>query len=192
MQALLCVPGSNSQAGPPRALPRRREQPRRDILPALSNLRNGSCTQQIHQRVQQVGSEGLERGTRQQRKEWQEEGCLVVDAAIVGGDIVGVEKDALLHCGVLESPVLRIVAVVCTSLEAGDGRRQLNAAGEQAGEGGKDRGQRQAQCRCSAKEEPCVLGGHDLVKLNATPWRLRVASWSSAVEAWPHPCSRAR
>jgi hypothetical protein len=66
----------------------------------------------------------------------------VVDAAVVRRDIVGVEKDALLHCGVLEFPVVRIAAVVCTSLEAGDGRRHFNAAGEQVGEGGEDRRQR--------------------------------------------------
>jgi len=35
-----------------------------------------------------VGEEGEER---------QQEGCLVIYAAVVGRDIVGVEEDALLH-----------------------------------------------------------------------------------------------
>jgi hypothetical protein len=99
-------------------------------------------------------------GTWEEREEWQKEGCLVVYAAVVRRDIVGVEKDAFLHCDVLAGHSISHV-YVRTSLEAGDRRGHFNSAGQKIGKGRKERGQRQSHCRRSSKEEPFLLRSHD-------------------------------
>lgn len=62
----------------------------------------------------------------------------MVDATVVGRDIVCVEEDAFLDCVVLVVCAVSVGKAVHTPLEAGDGSRDLDAAGEEVGKSGEE------------------------------------------------------
>jgi hypothetical protein len=89
----------------------------------------------------------------------------VVYAAVVRRDIVGVEEHALLYCSLSVYRIYRQrLGAVCTSLEARYWCRDLDAAREKVGKGGKDCGQGQSHCRSSSEYEELVLrvGAHSM------------------------------
>jgi hypothetical protein len=127
----------------------------------------GTRAQQIDEGEEQVGRKGRVGGIRQQREERQQEGRLVVEAAVVGRGIVRVEVQALLHWRNEESAAIRsaidVIDLVLTSLEARDGRRHFDSASQQARQGGKDGEEEQPQRRGRAKEERLArVEGHVL------------------------------
>jgi hypothetical protein len=84
----------------------------------------------------------------------------VIYAAIVRRDIVGVEEDAFLHCGVLASQLAQAWnSGAHTSLEAGNWGRHLDAAGEKVWESRKDSGEKQPDGSSSRKYEELLLCG---------------------------------
>ncbi len=125
---------SDCEPAPPLLSPRRLVQRRRASLARVGNLDERVGAGQVHGYVEQVREDGQGGRAREQREERQEERRLVVDAAIVRGDVVVVEKETLLYCACARGwsacaigPRARDCPSVLTSLEAGDGRRDLDA-----------------------------------------------------------------
>lgn len=47
------------------------------------------------------------RRVREEREQRQEEGRLVIDAAVVRGDIVGIEEEAFLYCIAMSECIMK-------------------------------------------------------------------------------------
>jgi hypothetical protein len=77
-------------------------------------------------------------GIREEREERQEEGRLVVNAAVVRRDIVGVEKDAFLHCAKLAFRIVYIVAVCVHLLKLVTGVDTSTRPESRSGRAGKN------------------------------------------------------
>ena len=75
---------------------------------------------------------------------------MVVDAAIVGRDVVGIEEDALLYCDC--QSIATCSSEYLTSFEAGDRSGHLDSACENVWQRGKCCKQKQSHCRRRSKE----------------------------------------
>jgi hypothetical protein len=110
----------------------------------------------------------------------------VVEAAVVGRDVVGVEEDSFLYWALGQTstiPSQSITSVERTPLEAGHGGGHFDAASKETGKTGKDREQQEPQCSSSSEEECALLvDSHSHVRgvmSNDAPCRARQASRSS-------------
>jgi hypothetical protein len=92
------IPSCNGSAAPPQAPARRLEEAGGRRLARVCNLRQCMGAQQVDDGEEHVGGKGMVGGVGEEREEREEQRRLVVDAAIVGGHIVGVEVEALLDC----------------------------------------------------------------------------------------------
>ena len=91
------VPCSNGQTGPSQVFPRGLEQACSGGLATLCNLSQYIGTQQVHHGKDYICREWMGRRVREERKQRQEEGRLVVDTTIVRRDVVGIEEKTFLH-----------------------------------------------------------------------------------------------
>jgi hypothetical protein len=78
--------------------PRRGEQPRLAGFARFCNLDQGICAQNVDEDIKEGGEDGPALDIGEQGEEREEERRLVIYAAVVGRDIVVVEKEAFLHC----------------------------------------------------------------------------------------------
>ena len=95
----------------------------------------------------------------------------MVEAAIVRGDVVGVEEKAFLYCGLYQpciSPISIGMGVWHTPLEACHRSGHLDTASKEIGKSGKDGEQQQPQCSRACKQERFVLVDSHLCAITGT------------------------
>lgn len=134
-----CVPGCNGCTTPSQVFARRGEQARGRSEARVGDASQCIRAQQIDGCEEEVGGKRSYSGIWQQGEQRQQEGRLVVDAAVVGRDIVCVEEDAFLHCVVSASSAQAPWRQAWrTSLEARHWRGDLDAASKETGQRGED------------------------------------------------------